>query len=283
MAASNYSISNPFQSFWKKLVAKRGLISGIIIVSALLAFETFNFMSTYYALEDLLGNLVLLNISWALILSIAFCGIDFAGIARLFSPRGAGNEQKEVWYLFAAWLLAATMNAMLTWWGVSLAILNAQSAGSAVIGRQTLVKVVPIFVAVLVWLIRVLIIGSFSIAGEELFAHEGRTTNSQTYRPDQIPSAQPPTYRPLSGGNNNRLPKPVPAASMSNGPSFKPAPKTSSFKDTGMEPVRPDPTYHSVNAPANPSAAAAPGRDASQANPINAASSRSGPFTPRNS
>jgi len=61
-----------------------------------------------------------------------------------------------VWYLFGAWLLAATMNAMLTWWGVSLAILNHDSLGNAVIGRETMLRIAPIFVAVLVWLIRVL-------------------------------------------------------------------------------------------------------------------------------
>ena len=66
---------------------------------------------------------------WATILAIAFCGIDFAGIARLFTPEQGADEPKEVWYLFGAWLLAATMNAMLTWWGVAIAILSHEVAG----------------------------------------------------------------------------------------------------------------------------------------------------------
>jgi hypothetical protein len=120
-----------------------------------------------------------MGIRWATILAIAFCAIDFAGIARLFTPQKGTGELKEVWYLFGAWLLAATMNALLTWWGVSLAIVNHQSLGSAVIDSYTLINIVPVFVAIMVWLIRVLIIGTFSSAGEHMFNH---TDNSRTYR-----------------------------------------------------------------------------------------------------
>jgi len=149
---------------------RRGLVFGVIIVAALLAFEIFNYSTTVFALTDLLGDLDFVGIRWATILAIAFCGIDFAGIARLFTPEEGANEPNEIWYLFGAWLLAATMNAMLTWWGVSIALLNHESLGNAVISRESLVRVVPIFVAVLVWLIRILIIGTFSIAGDRLFS-----------------------------------------------------------------------------------------------------------------
>jgi len=37
--------------------------------------------------------------------------------ARLFTPEQGRDEPAEVWYLFGAWLLAAAMNAILTWWG----------------------------------------------------------------------------------------------------------------------------------------------------------------------
>jgi hypothetical protein len=147
----------------------------VIIIAALLAFELFNYSTTDYALTDLLGDLSFLGIRWATILSIAFCGIDFAGIARLFTPEEGSDEPKEVWYLFGAWMLAAIMNAMLTWWGVSLAILNHETLGNAVVSRETLLRVVPIFVAVMVWLIRVLIIGTFSIAGDRLFSQANQS------------------------------------------------------------------------------------------------------------
>ncbi|MCK5314338.1 MAG: hypothetical protein KAJ53_04415, partial [Anaerolineales bacterium] len=86
---------------------RRGLAFGLIIISALLAFELFNYSTTEFALSDLLGDLDFAGISWATILALAFCGIDFAGIARLFTPEEGANEPNEVWYLFGAWLLAA--------------------------------------------------------------------------------------------------------------------------------------------------------------------------------
>ena len=149
---------------------RRGLLFGALIITALIAFEVFNYSTTDYALSDLLGNLRFASIRWATILAIAFCGIDFAGIARLFTPEEGSHEPTEVWYLFGAWMLAATMNALLTWWGVSLAILNHNTLSNAVIARQTLIRVVPVFVAIMVWLIRVLIIGTLSVAGDRLFS-----------------------------------------------------------------------------------------------------------------
>jgi hypothetical protein len=158
------SLATPFP----RLKLSRGAAFGVIILAALIAFEVFNFSTTEYALSDLLGNLAFLGISWAIILAIAFCGIDFAGIARLNTPQSRTGPATETWYLFGAWLLAATMNAMLTWWGVSLALLNHESLGNSVVARETMLRVVPIFVAILVWLIRVLIIGTYAAAGTRL-------------------------------------------------------------------------------------------------------------------
>jgi len=153
-----------------QLGTSRGRIFGVLIIGALLAFELFNYSTTDYALNDLLGGLRFMGIRWATILALAFCGIDFAGIARIFTPQQGAGEPKEVWYLFGAWLLAATMNAILTWWGVALAIVNHQSLGSSMIDSITLINIVPIFVAIMVWLIRVLIIGTFSAAGDRFFS-----------------------------------------------------------------------------------------------------------------
>lgn len=192
----------------------RGLIFGVLIIVALIAFEIFNFSTTDFAMTDLLGDLKFGGIRWATILAIAFSGIDFAGIARLFTPEQGEDEPAEVWYLFGAWLLAATMNAILTWWGVSIAILNHQSMGSGVIDSQTLLKVVPVFVAIMVWLIRILIIGTFSIAGERLFREADKSIYK--YQPSKTTSRtrNPNRTRPVS----NRQPN--------YSPSFRPAPKS---------------------------------------------------------
>ena len=164
----------------------RGTIFGGILVAALLAFEMFNYSTTDFALTDLLGNeLKFAGMRWATILSIAFCGIDFAGIARLFTPEQGREEPAEVWYLFGAWLLAAAMNACLTWWGISVAVTSHSIQGSSLISSATLIKAVPVFVAIMVWLIRVLIIGTFSMAGERIFSmgtRPGRSSYLQTSR-----------------------------------------------------------------------------------------------------
>ena len=126
---------------------KRGLIFGGIILFALLGFEVFNYSSTSFALKDILGELSFGPLHWSTVLAIAFCGIDFAGIARIFTPEQGRDEPAEVWYLFAAWFLAAAFNASLTWWGVSVAILQHNAVGGILLGQATMAKIVPVFVA----------------------------------------------------------------------------------------------------------------------------------------
>ncbi len=167
-------LSKSLTKFFRGGTLKRGAIFGIILLVALFAFEIFNYSTTQFALMDILGaNLRFMGVEWATILAIAFCGIDFAGIARLFTPEQGRDEPAEVWYLFGAWLLAAAMNAILTWWGVSVAISDHQELSSLIMSRGTLTQLVPVFVAVMVWLIRVLIIGTFSMAGDRLFSVGG--------------------------------------------------------------------------------------------------------------
>jgi hypothetical protein len=165
----------------KGTALKRGAIFGSILVCALLAFEVFNFSTTSFALRDMLGDLSFAGLRWATVLAVAFCGIDFAGIARLFTPEQGREEPAEVWYLFGAWLLAASFNATLTWWGISVAVANHNPAGGALLGQATMIKIVPVFVAVMVWLVRVLIIGTFSIAGERLFTLAEANVGQRTF------------------------------------------------------------------------------------------------------
>lgn len=224
---------------------RRGLAFGVIIIAALIAFEIFNYSTTDFALTDLLGDLKFMGIRWATILSIAFCGIDFAGIARLFTPEdnNTGNGgHNEVWYLFGAWLLAATMNAMLTWWGVSLAILGNHTLGNAVISREVMLRVVPIFVAVLVWLIRVLIIGTFSVAGERLFSQDANLLPARG-RSFSRTSPKPMTSRTPNSG---RVQNPISAASSPRN-IHRPAPKPSNSSLESSYTNRQEPTYHSLS------------------------------------
>ncbi len=204
----------------------RGLIFGGIILSALLAFEVFNFSSTSFALHDIMGNLSSGPFQWATILATAFCGIDFAGIARIFTPEQGRDEPAEVWYLFAAWFLAAAFNAALTWWGVSVAILKHNAEGGVLVGQETMTKFVPIFVAGMVLLIRVLLINTFSIAGDRIFSlaenRQNQYQNKPVYRPNNEPFRTP---------TNSSFPRPAP----------KPNPVASATR-----PLYNEPTYHPI-------------------------------------
>ena len=233
---------NSMSIFSNRLRLQRGFLFGFLIVAALLAFELFNYSTTDFALTDLLGDLSFLGIGWATILSLAFCGIDFAGIARLFTPEQGADEPHEVWYLFGAWMLAATMNAMLTWWGVSIAILNHQTLGNAVVERELLLKIVPIFVAIMVWLSRVLIIGTISVAGDRLFSQ----ADVQTRRQSNTTRKRSVSQRKPLGSRLSKLRRNVSTAPHSSTQSsYRPAPKPEPTyePDYGVQ----EPTYHPVS------------------------------------
>lgn len=240
----------------------------IMIIGALAAFEIFNYTTTDHALTDLLGSLSFAGIQWSTILALAFCGIDFAGIARLFTPEQGLNEPKEVWYLFGAWLLAATMNAILTWWGVSMAVVNHPIQSSSVIDPQTIANVVPVFVAVMVWVIRILIIGTLALAMDRLVhpdADRQRITiqnanaaaiSAQRSQHLTTRSSQPVSSIPaaLNSAAIPQRPSMTRAASSqrvnrnSISPDYEePEPQQSSVR------VRPEPTYHSLSMSARPS------------------------------
>jgi hypothetical protein len=219
----NRSASFNSSTILHRAALKRGLLFGGIIFSALIAFEIFNYSSTSFALTDVLGDLSFGPFKWATILAFAFCGIDFAGIARIFTPEKGADEPAEVWYLFGAWFIAAAFNASLTWWGVSVAMMRHSAQGGALLGQETMTKVVPIMVAVMVLAIRVLLINTFSVAGDRIFSMaEDRSfqyQNRSSYRPNNDSYRTPNTSYPR--------PAPKPAASVN-------------------RPVYNEPTYHPI-------------------------------------
>lgn len=163
-------------------------ILAFLLIAALLAFEIFNFDTTKFALHDLLGDTSFAGIEWAAILAFAFCAIDFAGLIKIFTPEVGSDEPAQVWYLMGAWLLGATMNAIMTWYAVSLILLQ-RPIGSEVLSRDQIIFIAPIFVAVLVWLTRILFIGSIAVAGDQLIngdrGEKKQRSNTQKYQPNK--------------------------------------------------------------------------------------------------
>ena len=75
-------------------VASRQVVIGLFLVVALIAFELFNFDTTQYALYSLSGRSAFLGMAWATILAFAFCAIDFAGLAHLFTPQRGRSKSR---------------------------------------------------------------------------------------------------------------------------------------------------------------------------------------------
>ena len=184
-------------SFFKSLASlkiRKGILYILIFICALVAFEVFNFSTTDFALSDLLGDLNFAGVRWATLLTIAFCGIDFAGIARLFAPQSDEEEPRSIWFLFGAWILAATMNAILTWWGVVMAMQNHSVLSAGFVDASFVTRVVPIFIALMVWVIRIFLIGTLSRKGDRLFKDrsipQSKTLSRREFRQAQSRAAQ---------------------------------------------------------------------------------------------
>jgi hypothetical protein len=200
----SYSLSSMLANL--RLPDRKAAFLGLIIGATVL-FEAFNYSTTEHALGDLMGGLQFLGITWSTILALAFCVIDFAGIARLFSAedRPAENRLDGI-YLLAAWLLAGVINATTTWWAMTVALLGQTSLGNELVSREDFILYVPILVAGAVWLIRILLIGSLTMAAAK------RTTRLPQPRPQKTtlpPAAVPPAgmqraalVRPFTGGRS---------------------------------------------------------------------------------
>ena len=92
----------------------------------------------------------------------------------------------------------------------------------------------PVFVAIIVWLIRVLIIGTFSVAGERIFSQDDSPRAKRGLQFNTAPArkpAQTQTRRPRPAYTRTSNPAPRPSAQ----PSFRPANNS-----------RPEPTYHPI-------------------------------------
>jgi len=197
--------SNLFQN----LKIRTSTIYMAMIIAALIAFEIFNFSSTSFALQNILGSQTSGGVSWSTILALAFCGMDFAGIARLL---GAQEEQDGHggWYLLGAWVLAAAMNAGLTWWGVSISVYNQPVDYALIINPMTFVTVVPVLVAVMVWIIRILIIGSlvtsFNQTAKQKVSVKTNPHQARTFGFKPTSNPVPAGYQPIDraqGINSN--------------------------------------------------------------------------------
>ena len=185
---------------FKNVRARSNSLYVAVIILALAALEIFNFSTTDFALRDILGNQGGGLLTWSTILSLAFCGMDIAGIAKILASPKEDTGTRSGWYLLGAWVLAAAMNTGLTWWGISVTIYNQPVPAVMIIDPMTYVTVVPVLVAVMVWVIRILIIGTL-VTSFDLVLKENRQQGEPVrgkafgFRTDR--QAAPPGYKPV--------------------------------------------------------------------------------------
>lgn len=174
----------------------------LMMIAALIALESFSFSTTEFALQDMLGNLGMGALRWSTILSLAFCGMDFAGIARLLTyPRDGDRDDQGGWFLLGAWVLAATMNAGLTWWGISVAIYNQPADSVLILDPLTFVTAIPVLVSLGVWIIRILIIGTLIHAFNPKSNQQIKSQTKTHQRPFGFNDSRQPVpagYKPIS-------------------------------------------------------------------------------------
>lgn len=142
--------------------------AGLLLALALVAFELFSFDVARFALADLLGDVSFAGLRWATVLAVAFCSIDFAGLIRFFMLENGDGDRAEAWYWMGAWLLGAMMHALLAWWAVSLMLVDYE-AGGGFVNLSGLIHILPIFIALLAWFMRILFVGAFALLGGHLF------------------------------------------------------------------------------------------------------------------
>jgi hypothetical protein len=255
----------------------RQMVIALILGISLIAFEIFNFDTTRFALNDFLGGVSFLGVTWAAILAVAFCAIDFAGLVRMFTPEDGTDEPKAVWYLMGAWLLGATMNAVMTWWAVSLTLLD-HDFGNEVLSRAQLLRFVPIFVAVLVWLTRILFIGAVTVTGEKLINSHRRAKKSTARRQTRVRRAPAPVRKSAPPVQENRGPAQLKERSPGT-PSRRPAPPPPSQSVPSKQRAYEEPPTLVIEQ--KPVAAPPPPTKRRATSPANAARVKRRPPTPR--
>jgi hypothetical protein len=177
---------------FNKVRVDRITTTATLLLVGWVLFEIFNFATTEFALSDIMGELSFLGMRWATLLALAFCVIDLAGIARVFTPEQGRDEPVEVWLLFGAWLVASALNATLTWWAMAVAINNHTAQGMDIVGQKTMMNTVPVAIAILVWLTRIMIIGTFAFIGDKMWAGTPGSYYVKIHRPGNAPRLDKP-------------------------------------------------------------------------------------------
>jgi hypothetical protein len=85
------------------------------------------------------------------------------------------------------------MNAAMTWWAVASALSENPSLGNELVSREQILHTAPVFVALLVWMTRIMLIGSLTRSGDRLLVrHDGQAAVRGTAKTVNAPLTASP-------------------------------------------------------------------------------------------
>jgi hypothetical protein len=141
-----------------------------------------------------------------------------------------------------------------------MAVASHPAESSAIVDQATITSVVPVFVAIMVWVIRILIIGTLSLAMDRLLhpGAEQRTAFQNALSASARQPRQPvQTTQPMNipaGLNSAGIPaRPSASRAMAGSRGTRPAvQETEEYENTNSGYARSEPTYHSMSMSARP-------------------------------
>lgn len=170
-----------------RLDVDRGKIYVALTLIGLVALEAANYATTEISLAHFFGQEEMFGIFIADFIAIAFCSMDIAGIARIFTPEQGFDEPNEVKFFFGAWVMATIVNALFTWWSAVLVVTRNPDVGNELLSRADVIFYAPIVIAITVWLSRILIIGTVSMALDRMIWKNPRSGPPRRSNPSPAP------------------------------------------------------------------------------------------------
>jgi hypothetical protein len=193
-----------------KTTIRGSFFIGMLFFS-LLCFMLFNYMSTLQTLQHILGKEWLVY-AFAFALSV----VDFAGLARIFTPEtSAKDESKLVYILGAVWILACLFDVIMTAYWVSLRMVeNPSSVEAQNLMGASMYKTIPWIIAFGELAMRVSLVLMVGMFGDQLLhgfakaipALQGAANSIS--KPSVFQTTKPkltqPTYRPTAPTQSTR-------------------------------------------------------------------------------
>lgn len=180
---------------------QRGQIFAWILLGAFLGVELINYQTNQRVIYELTADT-----GMALLMASTFAMFDFGGLARLFTRETTWRrEPKIIRYLFSAWLAVAAFNMLLSWWYFAQKVSIANPTPPP--GAGWMLVVIPVILALVIQLVRVLVIALVGRYWDEVFAtaarpRPARQTRPQPQRPDAhriFDERVPAEYREANG------------------------------------------------------------------------------------